>query len=193
MNCKYHFHQMLFCLAIGIGVAGCAASFSGLRPEDPKPNSFSGPNTFSKVDSLQPTLRWEAFPRLQDREANPEGVLSRISNVTYELKIWRVKANNDFFKFGPYVSSDNVSDLVYERRGLTEPYHKVEHPLEPSTYYFWTIRARFELDGQPGIIQWGITAPAGLNAERALRLNYVPHPSYYGGGFYYSFRTPHKP
>ena len=39
------------------------------------------------VDSLQPTLRWETFPRPADFAADTTGVMSRVRNVTYDLRI----------------------------------------------------------------------------------------------------------
>jgi hypothetical protein len=43
--------------------------------------------------------------------------------------------------------------------------HTLETPLEPSSLYFWTVRARFELGGQVKVTDWGVSR--------------VPHPSYY--------------
>ena len=128
-------------------VAGCAKHIpvTGLRPEYPN----VGP-AYVKVDSLKPTFRWEPFPRPQDYEADKErvlkrireGVLKRIRNVAYDLKIWR--AEDEF-----------PIELIYARQGLPDPSHSIEEPLEPSTKYFWTIRARFELDGHSRVIAWG--------------------------------------
>ncbi len=149
---------------------------------------------YVKVDSLQPTLLWEPFPRPQDHEADKEGVLKRIRNVAYDLKILRALDNYPI-------------ELIYARQGLPEPSHSIEEPLEPSTKYFWTIRARFELDGHSRVIAWGgwLTHRGGAetdwdrltpHASRWERTYYesldswrqalVPNP------FYYRFKTPRK-
>lgn len=147
-------------------VGGCAGlvPVSGLRPEYPEARV-----TFVEVDSLLPTFRWEVFPRPQDREADSEGLLRRIRNVTYDLKIWRAEDNYPV-------------EEVYSRQGLPERIHRIEEPLEPSTKFFWTVRARFDLDGQPRVTQWGVTI-LGVAVDPA-RLPLVPNP------FYYRFRTP---
>lgn len=148
-------------LVVLLLLAGCALPIpvSGLRPEYPEVRAG-----FVEVDSLQPTLRWESFPRSQDHAEDKEGLLSRIRNVSYDLRIWR--AENDY-----------PVELIYARQALPEPVHKVEAPLEPSTNYFWTIRARFELDGHTRVTQWGVVATG-------RRLPLIPNP------FYYRLKTP---
>ena len=157
----------IICLGVLLMVTGCfQLPVSGLQPEYPKDR---GLYQSSKVDSLQPTFRWEPFPRPQDYEADNERVLMRIRNVAYDLKIWRVE-------------DDYPVELIYARQGLPEPFHKIEEPLEPSTKYFWRIRARFELDGRPRVTGW----PLGFNPSQYNLPNPVPHP------FYYGFKTPRK-
>jgi hypothetical protein len=90
---------------------------------------------FSRVDSLRPTLRWSALP--PQAESGPP---------TYELRIWRVE--------------DCVrAELVYQRRGLALPEHRLEEALAPSQRYFWTLRARFMADGRPAASPWAFFAP----------------------------------
>ncbi len=72
--------------------------------------------------------------------------------------------------------------MVYSRQGLPEPGHKIEAPLEPVTEYFWSVRARFELDGQTRVTPW--SAALGDPAEGPLQL---PRPSYF------RFKTPPRP
>ena len=187
--------QRLTCLGVVLVVASCAkVPVSGLRPEYPKVRqSIVEPPlpAYVKVDSLQPTLRWEPFPRPQDHKADKKGVLKRIRNVAYDLKIWRVE-------------DDYPIELIYARQGLPEPSHSIEEPLEPSTKYFWTIRARFELDGHSRVIAWGRWRMHGKNdwdrltthASGRERPSYkslfswrqalVPNP------FYFRFKTPRK-
>lgn len=148
-------------------VGGCSVAVSGLRPEYPAVRSITA---FVEVDSLQPTLRWEAYPRRQDRGEDKEGVLARIRNVTYDVKIWRAE-------------KETPGEVVYARQGLPAPSHRLERPLEAATKYFWTVRARFELDGDPRVIEWGAisTAPA---ASPLRRSPLVPNPAHY------RFKTP---
>ena len=167
----------LFWLAALTWLVGCTrpAPVSGLRPEYPEARSkvLGSEVPFVKLDSVQPTLRWESFPRPQDHEADKEGLLSRIRNVTYDLKIWRADEKS---------AIEYPAELVYSRRGLPEPWHKLEDPLKPSTKYFWTVRARFELDGQTRITEWGVTEHPQF--PQVARLPVVPNP------MYYRFKTP---
>ncbi|MBH0200997.1 MAG: hypothetical protein HP496_01525 [Nitrospira sp.] len=80
----------------------------------------------SRVDSLQPTMSWETFPG---------------SNVTYDLKIWRSG------RLGP-------DTLVYSRTNLDQPTHKLETALEPSSLYYWSVRAHFTEQGRERITDW---------------------------------------
>lgn len=161
-----------------VWVAGCAtaapAPVSGLRPEypDARKNALSLEILFEEVDSLQPTLRWEVFPRPKDLEAAKDDLPSRIRQVTYDLKIWQVDDHS---------SIEYPGELVYTRQGLPQRSHKVEEPLNPSTKYFWTIRARFELDGHLRVTQWGVTGSTYRNTNRTW---FVPSSSYY------RFKTP---
>ncbi len=158
-------------------IVGCARPVAvyGLRPEYPEAYE-----KFVKVESLQPTLRWEPFPRPQDRESDKEGWLKRIGNVTYDLKIWRADEENPV---------EYPGQLVYLRRGLPEPSHKIESSLKPSTKYFWTVRARFEIEGEPRVTEWGVMVlalfdPYWSGAPTASRLSLVPNPRHY------RFKTP---
>jgi hypothetical protein len=134
-----------FIVAI-VFLTSCSAPTFGLKPIYPK--NLCDPTHDYKilvtiVGSLQPVLRWEAFP--------PEGIISdakqisRISNITYDLNIWI--SENDY-----------PSSLIYSRRGLPEPRHEIEEPLLPCTEYFWTVRARFLIDGKERVSEWGISA-----------------------------------
>jgi hypothetical protein len=137
-----------------------AGSISGLRPEYPEPRRSSLDYTkvmivFVEVNSLQPTLRWESFPRQQDSDTYSKEILSRINNVTYDLKIWR--AENDY-----------PVEMIYTRQGLSKPLHKIKNPLLKCTKYFWTVRARFEFDGYDRVTEWGIIIPGELTEEMGI-------------------------
>lgn len=143
-------------LAVSLVTASCStkAAVFGLRPEYPENriaySSSPGEKeiAFVEVDSLQPTLRWESFPRPQDIKEDKEGMLNLMKNVAYDLKIW--SARGDF----PDV-------VICSKQGLREPHYKLEKPLAPCSKYFWTIRARFELDGKVRVTEWGISQGAG--------------------------------
>ncbi len=139
----------------------------------PQPAPPAAPWEFVSADSLQPTLRWEGFPQLQDRQTNREETLGRIRQVTYDLMIWRAEEEypQEFLQAYP-------GELVYRRQGLSEPWHKLEEPLAPTTKYFWTIRARFELDGLPRVTQWGMTKGRPDDLPEA-RMPVIPSPSHY--------------
>ena len=129
----------------------------GLRPEYPV--QVRG---VEEVDSLQPELRWESFPRQKDFENDPE-LTDHISDVTYDLKIWK-KINY------PY-------ELIYSREGILHSYHTVQHSLEPSTEYIWTIRARFKLDSNIRVLDWGIAKDSV--ATKMTYSDVVPNTHYY--------------
>ena len=80
----------------------------------------------SRVDSLQPTMSWEPFPA---------------PNATYDLRIWRAG------RLGP-------DTLVYSRANLDQATHKLEMALEPSTLYYWSVRAHFSEQGRERITEW---------------------------------------
>ena len=96
---------------------------------------------FSKVDSLRPTLRWDAFPRTLDRRTLDPAVLQQITDVTYELKLWEVE-------------NCERGRLVYARTALAAPEHRLETLLLPASRYFWSVRARFTQGGQPSATRW---------------------------------------
>jgi len=138
--------RRLASLAMVVGaLSGCAlpAAVYGLRPEYPSAMlDFIEPKVaFVEVDSLQPTLRWEPFPDAETRKGDRDGTLSRIRDVTYDLKILPAERNYP-------------AHVVYARSGLAEASHKMETPLLPEAKYFWTVRARFTLDGATRVTPW---------------------------------------
>jgi hypothetical protein len=148
--------------------ASCAAPWpvSGLRPLHPEPRHDRGTGVpvAAEVDTLRPTLRWEAFPRAADLAALHARNLGEISSVTYEFRVWVSKGG----QFDP---------PVYERNGLTQAEHTLEEPLRGSTEYRWSVRARFLLDGIPRVTQWAVhRLPDGTGPPQSL--------------VYFRFRTP---
>jgi hypothetical protein len=121
------------------GSGSILTTFSGLRPIEPGVSMMMITAgcppcdllEWKSVDSLRPTLRWEAFPETADA-------------TTYDLRIAR--ATNDGLAPG---------QLVYQRRGLAGTTHRLEEPLLPSTKYFWSVRARFVREGRTFTSIWG--------------------------------------
>lgn len=96
-----------------------------------------------ETDNLRPILRWEAFPRISDIAAAPEDMV-RVRNVRYDLLLAR---------------EENLApgDVIYRREGLPSTEHALEINLQADTRYFWTVRARFDLDGRTRLTEWGST------------------------------------
>jgi hypothetical protein len=140
-------------------MSGCSVSPTGLQAEYPQTERgwFDVWSKFVEVDSLQPTLRWQLFPRAQENDTKFGGPADRATNVTYELRVWKTV-------------DESSGKLVYTRKGLVTPYHELEESLEQSTKYLWTIRAQFTLDGQQLISEWGLSS-------HLLRSHVVPNAS----------------
>ncbi|MEN8132980.1 MAG: hypothetical protein ABFS45_22940, partial [Pseudomonadota bacterium] len=139
---------------------GCSSISSiCLQPEYPpfEKGNFELWGEFVEVNSLQPTLRWQRFPRAEDHDADTEGNLDLIDDVSYELRVWKTVHGNS-------------GRLVYARAGLRTTSHALEQPLVPSTKYIWTVRARFLLNGRYQVNEWGL-------AGYLLRGDVVPNRS----------------
>lgn len=95
------------------------------------------------IDTLQPTFQWQRFPRKTDIETAPEE-MGRVRNTRYDIVIARER------NLAP-------AEIVYRRDGLLGTSHEVALSLHPDTRYFWTVRARFELDGRERVTEWGST------------------------------------
>jgi hypothetical protein len=130
--------------------AGILSTAVGLAPiHPPNRGQLTGDivmgNLFewTTVDSLRPTLRWQAFPRPSDIAKAP-GDMGRVRNVRYDLVIAR---------------EENLApaDIVYRGDALASPEQALPISLRPRTRYFWTVRARFELDGRERVTEWAST------------------------------------
>jgi hypothetical protein len=129
--------------------AGTLAVAFGLAPEQPKMRGTLTEDTalrrrieWLSAGSLRPTLRWQAFPRPADLGKAPDA-MARATRVSYDLVLVRE-------------SSLAPSGEVYRREGLPGPEHTVEIELAPGAYYFWSVRARFELDGREWVTEWAV-------------------------------------
>jgi hypothetical protein len=113
-------------------------------PDPPDTVSFLLPNASSTnkvINTLQPTFRWEAFPASWDIREDRKGIVDRISDVTYDLRLWRVNEKSG-------------KELIYEKKGLKDNKHKIECSLKPASNYLWTVRARFKLDDKYKSTYW---------------------------------------
>ena len=145
-------------LAPAILVAtGCAVqtSVSGFRPVYPGATySFGNPPPdildWTKVDSLRPTLRWQPFPGEHQKFPGAPIIAfvavdpAAVSDVRYDLRIWTVHVRAP-------------GEVAYEIDGLSEPYHAITRDLKPDTEYYWSVRARFNLNGQPRVSEWSLS------------------------------------
>jgi len=177
-------------IAAAVFLAGCAtkAPVSGFAPVYPE-QTFSLMHLranstdfldWGKVDSLQPTLRWQPFPGTDQLgwgvpakpfvSVDPKSV----SEVRYDLKIW-------------IVENHAPGEVAYVRERLPEPSHRLESPLQPGTEYYWSVRARFSVDGKPRVTEWSLTTVHGRERQEALHSGVIPPLSYY------RFETPSKP
>lgn len=130
------------------------------------------------VSELQPTFRWEAFPRPVDLPGSG-GDGRHFTDVSYEMSVFRAVV-----KRTDSVRTYVAGPLVYARKGLTEPSHRIEEPLQPCARYAWTVRARFKLDGQPRVTEWTVSTGAPWKGRRSV------DPFLEASEFYLLFRAP---
>ena len=112
--------QCALCLLAALVLSGCVAWGHGIDPIDPVGRKiFPSPT----VESLQPTLTWEA--------ADPE----EMPGARYHLAVFRL----DGFP------AREVT--VYSQRDLTETSHRLDTPLLPGTRYHWRIGVTYSNGG----------------------------------------------
>ena len=102
-------------------LGACTPHISGLMPLEPAPDN-------SRIDSVQPLLRWEPMPGGDD---------PRITDLVYDVRI-----------------HDSAGWLVQEHSGLHGCEVRVESPLGYSREYQWTVRARFRWEGLRRQTEW---------------------------------------
>ncbi|GGB91877.1 hypothetical protein GCM10011352_17420 [Marinobacterium zhoushanense] len=148
----YHIHDSLLLLypfpdrkphMVGFLVAAF-----GLAPEEPPirgqltGDKFIGDTLeWTRATSLRPTMRWQAFPRDGDKAMAAEE-MAAVRNVRYDLIIARER------NLAP-------GEIVYWREGLPDNHHTMTQSLNADARYFWSIRARFELNGRERVTEWG--------------------------------------
>jgi hypothetical protein len=99
---------------------------------------------WNKIDTLEPTLEWQSFPREVDRLAAPDE-MARVSDVRYDLVVAEE-------------SGAAAGAVIVSAQGVAENRYRIEPPLEPGKKYFWTVRASFKLDGQSRVTQWAASS-----------------------------------
>jgi hypothetical protein len=117
---------------------------------------YGGVFTPITADSNRPSLEWERFPR--GYAWAPETAdAARISGVTYEVRLYSALRRYVFGAGDPFFPEPVIYEperVIYERAGLAQPAHQPETELEPCHVYFWSARARFELDGRVRVTPW---------------------------------------
>ena len=113
------------------GVIG-STTIHGVTPIYPEISSVFSSYT-TKVDSLQPTFRWEAVTK-------PD---VRYDFIIYERlqisTLGPLMPDRRFIGVGNFMA---IGREVYYREGLEKPKHRVEVPLRRTMLYFWSIRVR---------------------------------------------------
>jgi hypothetical protein len=124
--------------------------------------------SFVPIDSLRPTLKWEAFPREIDLTGDMATVARSAKDIVYDLKVWEIMANEPSGKL-----------VLYERKGLNKPLHQMEKLLNPGTKYYWSVRARFTLHGKPKATQWSFSRIPTQPFEDTCDSKNIPSSNYY--------------
>jgi hypothetical protein len=166
------------CAPLLLAVAGCtiATPICGIRPTYPEVRYAMPQGRVANVDvdSVQPTLRWEAWPSDEMRENDKGGMLDRVSSVLYDLRIWIAAPGKEV-------------RLVYEQEGISGTEHQIARPLEPATRHFWSVRARYQVDGREGHTIWSLSKyPWSWPAPDPGTLGFIPENNSF------RFTTPEK-
>jgi hypothetical protein len=132
--------QWVGLLSPAFGLAPVFPAMRGVLTGDP----FMGDRfEWITIDTLQPTFHWQRFPREADFKMAPEE-MGRVKSVRYDVVVARE-------------SNLAPAEIVYRREGLSDTVHTMTTSLRPDTRYFWTVRARFDLDGRQRVTEWGST------------------------------------
>jgi len=106
------------------GLAACT-TFPVIKPLYPP---VSEPSVTPKVDSLQPTLRWEA---------------SKTVDVSYDVIIYEgIEVVYPNPLLAPSTPQYQVGKMAYYREAIDATEHRLEEPLKPDRVYFWSVRTR---------------------------------------------------
>lgn len=154
-------------------------------------------NQAIQVDSLRPTLRWQPFSKAGGLATERALPWDRLSNVRYQLRLYRAREVITR-------SGDNVwapGELVFSRNGLAVARQELQTPLVACAKYFWTVRARFDFDGESRVTEWAMVSPP--LQPKTLRFKTDPNIRIVGtdpyslrglarapSSYYYAFATP---
>lgn len=153
-------------IALTAVLSGCVYPAIGIEPTYPTPITglVVGIPEYVTTDTLQPTFQWSAFPRAEDRRIHGEVFIRSVSDVTYDLRIWRRWDCQVWPREG---FSELFEDPDYVRNGIPDTFHRVEVPLKPSARYCWAVRARFLVGGHPRVSEWARQGMPMFNEQRA--------------------------
>lgn len=98
--------------------------------------SYGGPSPVETADPQE--LRW-----IPHRPVHPE----EVENLVYDLRIFAAE----------------TGILLYERRDLVDPCHRLEEPLGAGSQ--WTVRARYLRRGEPRRTSWTAPEDADRNGD----------------------------
>lgn len=129
--------------ATGAGRARTPAA-CGVVPVRPLADSAADPLAVPRqrpapVDSLNPSLAWQLGAAHEFLKPPLQWTHAR--DRRYDLRIW-----NEI--------DGAPGALVYERLGLDATEHRVESELAPRTTHYWSVRARYTIDGHPRATRW---------------------------------------
>ncbi len=138
-------------------MAGCGSGVNGLRAVTT--NEPAGTPAWTVVvDSSEPVLRWQAFPREADERVFGPRARERITNVRYDLKLWPPGSA------GTWCAAPTVVE------GLARPEYRLGSSGIGQTFR-WAARASFDLDGKPRVTQW-----TGIGSRPSVWDSPVDHP-----------------
>lgn len=140
-----------------------------------------------EVESDSPVLYWEKLP-----PAIPAALFSspnpRARNLVYDVRVFSVAAG---LAAWATVGADSV---VRQYEDLSEPTVRIQPSLHSCSRYYWTVRARFDLDGRPRHTEWSgmFNMMDSPDPQRIRRGGSVPG-NIQHTAFYFPFRTPGDP
>ncbi len=167
---------LILCFFISIGLLGGCTKWgpvptAGLKPSYPQYSKGAFSSRWdATVESLQPTFHWQDFPTSDDM----------ITDITYDFRIWRAK-------------EDVPGRLIYHRERLADSSHTIEQPLEPSTAYFWSVRARYKRGGQVRVSEWTKVVLTTQEQVEQFYSSWTPPATPAPTEYYLPFHTPSAP
>jgi hypothetical protein len=102
----------------------------------------SGAPRATPITSLEPTLRWQAFPSQKVLLADFQSKLQQLSALRYDLRIYRLEDQRRHAR------------MILERNNIEANEYQLTQQLAPGTEYVWSVRARFVLDTGERTSRW---------------------------------------